>query len=403
MSLFASVQLASAANVVFNVTVPTPTYQCWIVGNFNSWNNNDKQMTMVDATHYTITLDDSTWPAGITTATIQYKYLSGGNNWNFNEVQADGTNLPGNGNRNGFVDGQQDVVAKWGVTYNPTVLPVPRKVTIEVMVPDSITICYLAGSFNSWKGALDSTRMTMGTPSGGSVIFSITLTVPDVNTLKYKFLAGPSWDYEMLDPSADITFPSAESYVANVVNSFKKRFDTTKAGTVKITATVPAVGSDKVWIVGSFALPNWDFTSVIAGVKNGDGTFTFTVPGVIDFTYYCINKLDWNFKEIDPLVPTAPHPDRKASYPVDANTSITVAGWLNANTAVNEVNAATNKIYSVNSTVVVEGVTSNVALFDLSGRLVQSNKVVGTFTSNPLNKGLYIVRVDGATRKVSVN
>jgi hypothetical protein len=37
------------------------------------------------------------------------------------------------------------------------------------------------------------------------------------------------------------------------------------------------------------------------------------------------------------------------------------------------------------------------------GGRVQSTKLIGTFSSNSLNKGLYIIRVDGATQKVSVN
>ena len=38
MGIFAALQSAWAANVVFNVTVPTPTYQVWMVGNFQGWN-----------------------------------------------------------------------------------------------------------------------------------------------------------------------------------------------------------------------------------------------------------------------------------------------------------------------------------------------------------------------------
>ncbi|MFT3754040.1 MAG: hypothetical protein QM800_14570 [Paludibacter sp.] len=87
MSMFAALQLVSAANVVFNVTVPVPTYQCWIVGNFNGWNNNQHQMTKVNDTHYTITLDDATFAAGITQANIKYKYLSGGGDWAYVEKE----------------------------------------------------------------------------------------------------------------------------------------------------------------------------------------------------------------------------------------------------------------------------------------------------------------------------
>jgi len=392
LGMFAMLQSASA--LVYTVTVPVGTFECYIAGNFPApmnWAPSDPgaKMTKVDDTHFTITLAN-------TDETMKYKYCSGPD-WKFVEKDGTGNNIEDR------TYSAADVVLEWALIYDPNVLPVPRKVTIEAQVPDSIQMCYLVGSFNNWAGALDSTKMTMGTPEGGSVVFSITLTVPDVNTLQFKILAGPGWDYEQSDPSTNFTFPKAETYDGVLVNAFKKRFDASKAGTVLITATVPAIGSDSVWIVGSFSLPNWNLPKAIKGVKNEDGTFTFTVPGVIAFSYVCVNKLDWNYKEIDPLIPANGHPDRTAVYPADANASITVAGWLNTNTAVHDVKAATNKIYSVNKTIVVEGVTSNIAVFDLSGRILQSNKMIGTFTSNLFNKGLYIVRVDGATKKVVVN
>jgi hypothetical protein len=71
-------------------------------------------------------------------------------------------------------------------------------------------------------------------------------------------------------------------------------------------------------------------------------------------------------------------------------------------TAVKEIKAANHKIRTVNSTIVVDGVTSKVELFDLSGRCLQSQKMSGTFSSKILNTGLYIVRVDGFTSKIVV-
>ena len=393
LGMFAMLQSASA--LVYTATVPAGTFECYIAGNFPApmnWAPTDPgaKMTKVDDTHFTITLAN-------TDATMKYKYCSGPD-WKYVEKDAAGLDI---------VDrtySAADVVLSWALIYNPTVLPVPKTVTIEAQVPDSISLCYLVGSFNNWAGALDSTKMVRGVASGGVVVFSITLHVPDVNTLQFKVIAGPGWDYDQLDPVGNFTFPAAETYDGVVVNAFKKVFNISKAGTVKITATVPTVGSDSVWIVGSFSLPNWTFPTAIKGVKNGDGTFSFTVPGVIAFSYVCINKLDWAYKEIDPLIPANGHPDRTAAYPADATTNITVAGWLLIpTTAVPEVKTATNKIYSVNRMIVVENVTSEIAIFDLSGRILQSNRMAGTFTSNALNKGLYIVRVDGATRKVSVN
>jgi len=59
-------------------------------------------------------------------------------------------------------------------------------------------------------------------------------------------------------------------------------------------------------------------------------------------------------------------------------------------------------VYSTNNRIYIDGVTKNVELFDISGRRIQSEKVVGKFTSNTMNPGLYIIRVDGFTTKVTV-
>jgi len=59
-------------------------------------------------------------------------------------------------------------------------------------------------------------------------------------------------------------------------------------------------------------------------------------------------------------------------------------------------------VYSTNKKIYIDGVTKNVELIDISGRLIQSEKVVGKFISDTMNSGLYIIRVDGFTTKVTV-
>jgi len=59
-------------------------------------------------------------------------------------------------------------------------------------------------------------------------------------------------------------------------------------------------------------------------------------------------------------------------------------------------------ISTYNHIINVDGVQRSVELFDVSGRRIQSVNVVGKFSSQPLNAGLYILRVDGNTAKISV-
>ena len=60
------------------------------------------------------------------------------------------------------------------------------------------------------------------------------------------------------------------------------------------------------------------------------------------------------------------------------------------------------KISTFNNVINIEGVKDNVSFFDIAGRKIQSVSVTGTFNSNKLNSGLYIVNVDGISTKVSV-
>ncbi|MDD2797697.1 MAG: T9SS type A sorting domain-containing protein [Bacteroidales bacterium] len=50
----------------------------------------------------------------------------------------------------------------------------------------------------------------------------------------------------------------------------------------------------------------------------------------------------------------------------------------------------------------VDGVVSNVELFDTCGRNLQTAKLKGTFLSKHLKSGVYIVRIDGSTSKITV-
>ena len=91
------------AGVTYNVTVPTGTNACYIAGDMNGWSFTE--MTKVDDTHYTITIETATKADG-------YKYASGAN-WKYVEKGANGEELE---NR---VWSENDVVAKWAAVYVP--------------------------------------------------------------------------------------------------------------------------------------------------------------------------------------------------------------------------------------------------------------------------------------------
>jgi hypothetical protein len=379
-----------AADIIFNVTVPTPTNQVWIVGNFNGWNPAKMvQGVKIDDTHYRVTLNDTAFASGVTLANLEYKYTSGNYDWAYVEKQADGSELAAN--RKYSDSNGTDVVQRWATVYDPAMA---KDVKIEVLTPLSTIECYITGNFNGWLSPSAEYKMDKGETTVDGIIFSKTINAYDTTKLEFKFAAGPAWDYEQATPSANFKYATDGGTV--VVTAFKAVFDPSKAGDIHITATVPA-GTDSVWIQGSFA--GWDMTKAVLGTKNADGTFSFTIPLVISMEYRLYNKPDWSHPEVDET--GAERPNRKAVYPDDANISITVLNWM-LPTGVSQVKEATNMIYTRNSSIVVEGVTARVDIYDLTGRLLQTDKKIGTFISKSLKSGVYVVKVDGGTKKVTL-
>lgn len=390
LGMFAAVQPTSAAPVVFNVTVPSPTYQVWMVGSFQGWAPATMvQGVKVDDTHYTFTLDDATFSPGVTVANMTYKYSSGNGSYAYIEKNADGSELAAD--RKYSDSNGTDVVAKWAAVYNPSNL---QDVNIEVLTPLTTIECYITGTFNNWASPSAAYKMTKGETTTDGIIFTTTLKAVDPATLEYKIASGPAWDYQQATPEANFKYSVDGGTV--VVSAFKAVFDPTKTGDIHITATVPA-GTQKVWIIGSFE--GWKLENAVEGIKNTDGTFSFTVPLVINIEYKLYNKPDWAYVEGDGTGKEVAN--RKASYPTDANINVTVLEWL-LPTGISQMKEATNLIYTRNSSIVIEGVVAQADVFDVAGRLLQSVKKAGTFISKSLKPGIYVVKVDGGTKKVAV-
>jgi len=408
LSLFAVVQMSAAADLVFNVTVPTPTYECWVVGNFNGWNNNEYQMTKVDDTHYTITItipdakfDSLQASVDNGVQGIKYKYLSGGGDWAYVEKDADGNEIKDRV----YTDGN-DVVQKWALVYNPNVEPIPMTVTIIAQVPADVIELYIVGTFNNWTIPTDTTKMTFLEANESGKVFSATFFTVDANKLQFKFCAGPAWDYEQTQ-GANYTYPDpTQNTAAVIVESFKKIYDPTKVGDVTIIATVPA-GTERVWIMGSHL--GWNWANLKEGTKNQDGTFTIVAENVMSFEYRLYNwyEPEWGYPEVGETDPTKELPNRTAQYdptnPANNTINITVWGWKQpAPNAVPNIFFDRYQVKTVNRTITINNVTSGVELFDVMGRQIEKANVRGTYTTKTLTNGIYILKVDGITAKIAV-
>jgi len=360
-------------------TVPAQAKECFIAGNFNGWSTTATPMTSVNETTFTVDLDVSS----ITNDTLDFK-ICAGNAWAYEQL-----------------DPATNFIYK--ISTNPTVnvtvvsfkaYPTPTEdLIIEVLVPTDVIECYIVGGFNNWSGPSEATKMSLIETTVDGDVFRITINA-EANTLEYKFCAGPSWDYEQTD-ATNFKYSTAGGSVA--VNSFKKIYDPSKTGTIVITATVPE-GTAAAWLIGSNG--GWSMDKGVVGVKNVDNTFTFTVDNTEGFQYRLYNQLDWSHPEVDEL--GADRPNRIVVYPTDANTTISVYAWKETVTAIDGVSAFDFNVYTSGQTIQVEGVDNQVKLYDLTGSLIQAVKTTGTFISEKLKTGIYIIIVDGMAQKVLV-
>lgn len=376
-AMFILVQSAMA--ITYTVTVPAGTKACYITGEMNGWSPSATPLTKLNETTYTVDLPNAT-------ESMKYQYLSGPD-WKYIEKTVNGAAVTDR------TWSAADVVVNWASVFTPD----EREVTIEALVPLEVKVLYLVGSFNGWKSPSEDFKMTFDSETVDGKIFTIKVFSVDAINMEFKFVAGPAWSYEQGDPTTNFVYGTTQNTKSVVVNSFKSYFDPAKTGTINIVATVPA-GTENVYIQGDFL--GWDMSKAIEGVKNQDGTFSFSIPMVMSIIYRLYNKADWGYPESNEE--GAERATRSAAFPADANTAVTVVGWKKTISAVSNIQRAENKIYASNQMLFVENVKGNVQIIDISGRIVEASNMTGTFVSTKLNKGLYIVKVDGATKKITV-
>lgn len=158
--------------LTYNVTVPAGTKACYICGNMTGWNFTE--MTKVDDTHYTITIEGAKKNDG-------YKYASGGD-WGYVEKDANGNEI---GDRT-YVDGN-DVVAKWASVYDPDA--VEQELTYSVTVPEGTYACYIAMDTDPAQEGWEFTEMTKVDDT------HYTFTRTGLKSKTYKYASGAGWEY----------------------------------------------------------------------------------------------------------------------------------------------------------------------------------------------------------------
>lgn len=220
-------------SVTYNVTVPTGTYACYIAGEMTSWSQ--VEMTKVDATHYTISIE------GATTSQV-YKYCSGPD-WAYVEVNADGSSVD---NRS---YSENDVVVAWASVYNSGVVE-EKGVTYTVTVPEGTETCYIVGAWD-W-----STFTAMEKVAGEANKFTVYIA-DAVKSNGYKYTMTASWDNE--EVNADESSVSDRTYSENDVVAKWKGIDLVVSYT-EIPAGTKFFLKANAWDVDDarFAVYFWD-------------------------------------------------------------------------------------------------------------------------------------------------
>jgi hypothetical protein len=394
----------SVMGLTYNVTVPAGTIRAYIAGSFNGWSQ--AQMEQVDATHFTITYADAI-------ATDEYKYCSGPA-WTYEEaINAEGDGLPAN--RTYEDNNGVDVVAFWKALYVPDP---PTTLTINCLVPSAVLDLYITGSFNNWSGVFtDELKMTYVAEQEGGKVFTYQITTDDLNGLRFKFLAGADWAFES---ETDCTLANAAMHEGNtynyVISDFKLIYDPALVGYVTINATVPA--TEEVYVQGSLFGWNFDNAPAMKMTKVDDTHFTYTTTSVyMTFEYRLYNGANWSSPEQEFFQANGQEApqwndarNRVATFVASPN-NITVCRWTNEDggtlceeypSGIKQVSHDYFTVVSDNGKIVVTNTKNSVEIYDIMGRMVESSKTGGDFTSKTLHTGIYLVRVDGFAEKVLV-
>ena len=392
-ALLSSVFAANA--LVYNVTVPTGTNECYIAGEMTSWSH--QKMSKVDDTHYTIDIADAT-------QTQKYKYCSGPD-WAYTEKTADGQDVQDR------TYNANDVVAKWAAIYDPSVGEQRADVTVRIQSASVPTIWWwgggIAGADQSYTWETKPAMNAMADAAGW-----YEWTFENVNVaigVSYKIIIDGQESQE-LNAKEDICLNA--SFTATDCPSTEEPEDPVEPGEgITVKVQIPE------------GLSSWDAT---AGVyfyvwTTGDGVFTqATDEGNNWYSYTSesspINFIVVNGSSWDALAGDARRQSvnmenvAESTCYVMANGTETegVSDWNKVLTVTDcpeesaIMEAETEHLFTINGRTLLISLDqeAEVAIYNVNGQLIEH-----TFTndySRFMQQGVYIVRINRETRKVVI-
>lgn len=376
--------------VTLKVTVPDSTEVCYATGGFNSWSTDATPMTCIQTTPTKIFSVDVVVP-DVVDSGYNYKFLAGPG-WNYEQA------VPAADFVYGQVGFTNAVVSSFKSYFLASALV---DVTVNVMVPNTVMYCYITGSFNSWS--IPTEPMTFVSSDSEGRYYTYVIPQVDPASLEFKFLAGPGWAYEQTS-STNYSYAGnggSDNVVNIICGDFKAIYDPVNVGDVTVNILTYPAGTDSVYLVGSWG-SSWKLEEAVACTHNADGTFTGIIEDVAAFEFKCWLRRDWAYEEAADIEGNGLAANRSGSFKTTPVVNVDILFWKATPAGVNTTNADAFNAYIINNTLFVDGFTQSVNIYDVNGRTIESYKGQGTYTSNELRSGIYIIVVDGQSKKFAI-
>jgi len=272
--------------------------------------------------------------------------------------------------------------------------------TLTATVPSTTLQCYASGGFNGWAPLANTPMALMSTDDvAGTKLFGVDLPLTFVSSGTFQIVAGTDWAFAQSDAQFTATTTAGATTQNVVVTAFKAL-----PSPIEITVTVPIAVND-CYIVGywGWTLPTaakkMDLVSTDASTK----TFSYIIydkvaDHVISVKFLAgLDGTNWTYQQTATPNFNYSGTDASVSFACDAFNAYA------APAAVMTINADNYSIKTIDRKIEVAGKYSNVTLFNVQGRTIQSTTNQKTFSSSNLNPGLYIIRVDNKSYKQIIN
>lgn len=327
--LFVCALICSAAMsaTTWNVTVPEGTKTCYIAGEATGWKHTE--MTKVDATHYTITIE--------TDKTDKYKYCSGPQ-WAYEELTAEG------GKVEDRMYAEQDVVAQWASIYDPGTIVSYVDITIRVKAATAPTIW--------WWGAGDKCP----NPDQMGLDYDFNTNQPVMTAVEGKE-GWYEWNFKDVDESLGVTFKLNKEDKA--ITAKASGCYNTSGDIIDCDSDEPIDPSDIVYVVtGASDVifgSQWNNNSTCVLEKQADGSYAWTKEDVeltaSTVQYKYLEKGTWDGWQL----PAKGSKPENASFTIDKSGKYDLTFTLSADLSTQNVQVTLKEEVEVLAKIIMHG------------------------------------------------